>query len=67
MTKPKPLPEIQKCPLCGHSAWCFWDGQWRVACGYWRCRVSGPLRNTKRGAINAWNSLTREAKKERAT
>jgi len=57
MTKPKPLPEIEKCRMCGHSAFTCWEGQWHVLCGYWRCRIIGPWRQTERGAIRAWNKL----------
>jgi len=61
MTQPKPLPEIGRCggckpfarrtePPCGV--------RWQVVCRV--CGRYGPRLRTKRGAINAWNSLTRE-------
>ncbi len=60
MTKPKPLPKIEKC-ACGKKAimhdviplYVF------IACLDTDC-WSGPTRKTKRGARNAWNKVMKK-------
>jgi len=69
MSVAKPLPEIQKC--CDVEPWCRFvkrtvrpcGVRWQVVCR--GCGRYGLIRRTERGAINAWNSLTREGKKMR--
>jgi len=53
MTRPKPLPEIQRCPcrpsVAVNDPWCF------VQCQ--NCHTTGPYRLTQEEAINSWNKL----------
>ena len=64
MTKPKPLPEIRKCPFgCDKGEQLIledWGGEdaFQVCC--YECGHCGPWHPTEEEAINAWNSLTRE-------
>jgi len=66
MTKPKPLPEIARCPFrCGFDPvltihYSPRTDRHQVTCP--GCEVRGPRRNTSRGAILAWKRLV-EGKK----
>jgi hypothetical protein len=64
MTKRKPLPEPQNCPLCKcrvSVTHCeegfFYQKHAFVMCDGSRCGMIGPTKTTQRGAINAWNRL----------
>lgn len=49
--------DLKPCPFCGRMypriVRAF--GSLRVECGNLRCIAYGPSRETKQGAINAWN------------
>lgn len=63
MTKPKPLPEIQKCPnpnCRSNPRFCAGNVSVRIVCS--ACFISGPMCKTRRGAILAWNRLTLKEK-----
>ncbi len=55
MTKTKPLPKLKRCPCGrkGHPHKCALDIHF-VRCTDVNC-WQGPIRQTARGAINAWN------------
>lgn len=62
MTKPKPLPTIARCPS-GHKPRLepFASGRFFVECYYGLLCWSGPVRKSRRGAINAWNRVMNAA------
>ena len=62
MTRPKPLPKIAKCDCGGYVTQCwhhvdvgYAPAKHTICC--WTCDQQGPLRQTERGAIRAWNKL----------
>jgi hypothetical protein len=62
MTQAKPMPEPKKCPFCGgrvetHCNGGYWsmDEVFYIECNSRQCGLIGPIRKTKRGALNAWN------------
>jgi len=71
MNKPKPLPEIERCPYpgCGKQSFIVRaEGQNAnsITCCYWvgcLCGAHGARRKTARGAINAHNRVALAAKR----
>ncbi len=56
MSKPKPLPEIEKCICGGKTEVGEYIGYYVGCC---ECLMAGPQRKTKRGAIETFNRLVR--------
>ncbi len=60
MTKPKPLPAIEKCDCKRRPVYCLvrpYPNLRQIVCDNEKCLARGPLRKTERGARLIWNKI----------